>query len=233
MAAKARAQRSIVRRSYREIFLQKLGESSENSPKLVNNKTLRNALGWAEERYQRIKEELVAENAIVATRGGPGGAVSLLTGVPNAAVPSALNLFISYSHSDEAVKNELVKHLSPLKRQRLVAHWHDREILAGESWRSTISKNLVEADIVILLISIDFINSEYCYSIEMEDAPERAATGRAVVIPVIARSCMWKSSPFASLQALPTDGKAISTWQDRDEALTIVSEGIRLVAERS
>jgi hypothetical protein len=96
----------------------------------------------------------------------------------------------------------------------------------------TISEALESADLILLLISIDFINSRYCYDIELDRALDRQLNGEARVIPVIARSCMWQNTPFASLQALPTDGKAIATWADRDEALTVVAEGIRLAAER-
>jgi hypothetical protein len=182
------------------------------------------------ERYQRIKDELVTENAIIAGRGGPGGAVGL-AGEPGIA-PAALHVFVSYSHRDEEIKNELIKHISPLKRINLIADWHDRKIEAGDKWEQVISENLKKADIIILLVSIDFINSEYCYGTEMDAALDRETAGQAVIIPVIARSCMWKNSRFAPYQALPTDGKAIATWSDRDEALTVVSEGIRQVAER-
>jgi hypothetical protein len=139
---------------------------------------------------------------------------------------------MSYSHRDEDIKGELLKHLSPLKRLNLIADFHDRKIEPGDKWAQVISENLEKADIVVLLVSIDFINSNYCYDIEMDAALDRQADGMATVIPVIARSCMWKSTRFAPFQALPTDGKAIATWPDRDEALSVVAEGIRQVAER-
>jgi hypothetical protein len=120
------------------------------------------------------------------------------------------------------MKDELLKHLSPLKRLNLIADWHDRKIAPGDKFEEAISDNLEKADIIILLISIDFINSKYCYDIEMDTALERQADGNVTVIPVIARSCMWKSTRFAPFNALPTDGRAIATWPDRDEALSIV-----------
>jgi hypothetical protein len=83
----------------------------------------------------------------------------------------------------------------------------------------------------LLLVSIDFINSKYCYDIELEAAMERHSKGNAVVIPVILRSCFWHNTPFAKLQALPKDAKAISSWTDRDEALAAVAEGVRQIAE--
>lgn len=219
------------RRSYKELFLSELKKLSGDEQKLINNNTLQRSLKWDEERYGRIKDELVAEKLVIAGRGGPGGAVGLAE-VPGSKAPTALKLFISYSHQDEGMKDELLKHLSPLKRLKLIADWHDRKIEPGDKWGDAISENLEKSDIVILLISIDFINSKYCYDIEMDAALDRQADGMVTVIPVIARSCMWKSTRFAPFQALPTDGKAIATWPDRDEALSIVAEGIRQVAER-
>jgi hypothetical protein len=85
--------------------------------------------------------------------------------------------------------------------------------------------------IILLLISIDFINSEYCYDTEMERAMERHQKGEARVIPIILRSCLWQYAPFAKLQALPKDAKAVQSWSDRDEALTDIVDGIGKVAE--
>jgi hypothetical protein len=86
-------------------------------------------------------------------------------------------------------------------------------------------------NIILLLISIDFINSEYCYDTEMERAMERHQKGEARVIPIILRSCLWQYAPFAKLQALPKDAKAVQSWSDRDEALTDIVDGIGKVAE--
>lgn len=226
------AQPSMRRkRSYKELFLDELRQLSGTEQKLINNGTLQKSLGWDEERYTRIKDELVADKAVIAGRGGPGGAVGLAE-VPGSKAPSALKLFMSYSHQDEDIKDGLLKHLSPLKRLNLISDWHDRKIEAGDKWGEVISENLKKADIIVLLISIDFINSKYCYDVEMDAALDRQADDKAKVIPVIARSCLWKSTRFAPFQALPTDGKAIVTWPDRDVALTDVADGIRVVAEQ-
>ena len=220
-----------VRRSYKELFIFELTRLSGNEQKLINNATLQKALKWETKRYRRIKDELVADETVIAGRGGPGGAVGLAE-VPGSKKPPALKLFLSYSHRDEEIKVELLKHLSPLIRLGLISEWHDRKIDAGDKWEQVISENLEKADIVVLLISIDFINSKYCYDIEMDVALDRQADGATIVIPVIARSCLWKSTRFATFQALPTDGKAIATWTDRDEALSVVADGIKQVTER-
>lgn len=228
VAARAPAKRR--RRSYKELFLAELTKQSHGVQTLISNEALRRALDWNEQLYKRVKGELVLSNAIIVGRGR-GGTVGLAD-APDSTAPPALQVFVSYSHRDEAVKNELLKHLEPLKRLNLVETWHDRKISAGDKWDEAISGALEKADIVLLLISIDFINSKYCYDVEMQVALDRQAANEAVVIPIIVRNCMWKSTPFAKLQALPLDGRAIASWSEWDEPLTLVSEGIRNVAER-
>lgn len=143
-----------------------------------------------------------------------------------------LKVFISYSHADEAFRGDLVKHLSNLKRQGVISDWHDREIDAGTEWSSEIERHLNAADIILLLVSADFIASEYCYGLEMARALERHEAGEARVIPVLLRPCDWNDAPFSKLQALPAGAKPITKWADRDEAFLSVAQGIRKVTER-
>lgn len=223
---KKKVARRRTRRTHRELFIDELKRLSGGEQKLVSNSALREQLDWDEERYNRIKGQLVDEKVIIVGRGY-GGSVGLAN-VPGA---PALRVFISYSHADEALKDELLKHLSPLKRMNLIEEWHDRKLKAGEEWDRSISRNLDTADIILLLVSIDFVNSKYCYDIELEKALELHDQKKAIVVPVILRTCMWQHTPFAKLQALPRDAKAISAWTDRDEALASVAEGIKVVAE--
>jgi hypothetical protein len=117
-------------------------------------------------------------------------------------------VFFSYSHVDEALRDRLEIHLSLLKRQGLIESWHDRRITAGSDLDASISKNLEEADVILLLVSADFIASEYCYSREMTRALERHWEDSARVIPVILQPCDWYGAPFGKLLAAPKDGKA-------------------------
>jgi hypothetical protein len=116
--------------------------------------------------------------------------------------------------------------LEPLRRLKLIEAWHDRKIKPGEEWDKSISINLEKADIILLLISIDFINSSFCYDIELERAIERQATKEAEVIPIILRNCMWQQTSFGKLQALPKDARPVSLWADRDDALVNVADGM-------
>jgi len=144
----------------------------------------------------------------------------------------ALDVFISYSHRDEGLKDELVNyHLKPLQRQGKINTWEDRQIEAGAEWATEIKTNLEKADIVLLLITRHFLASDYCYEIEMQRAVQRHHEGTARVIPIILGTCGWQYSPFRQLQVLPKDGKPVNRWQDRAEAFFYVEEGIRRVVD--
>jgi internalin A len=138
-------------------------------------------------------------------------------------------LFCSYSHKDEALRNELETHLKLLQRQGLVETWHDRKIEAGEDWRQKIDEKMERADLILFLVSSDFIASDYCYEREMARALERHDAGEARVIPVIVRDVNWARAPFARLQALPAGGLPVTRWPDRDSAWRGVAEGIERV----
>ena len=207
------------------MFLDELKELG-GGKQLVGNITLREKLGWNENKYHRIRRDLVDQQKVIPGRG-KGGSV-MLASLPGT---KGLTVFISYSHVDENFRNDLVKHLDPLRRLGLIETWHDRKIKPGEVWDSAISSNLENAQIILLLVSIDFINSEYCYDVELERALERHDNGEAKVIPIILRACMWQQTPFAKLQTLPKDAQAVALWPDRDSAFVNVAEGIRQAAK--
>ncbi len=142
--------------------------------------------------------------------------------------PKPVNLFFSYSHEDEDLKDELLKHLSILKRQGVIKDWHDRKIEAGHEWKAAIDDNLRNADIILLLISADFLKSDYCYETEMTFALERQD---AIVIPIILRAVDWRGAPFGKLQVLPKDARPVTSWGNSDEAFENVAEGIRQKVE--
>lgn len=141
-------------------------------------------------------------------------------------------VFFSYSHDDEAYRDQLEKHLASLQHEGLIESWHDRRILAGVDLNQEIDAQLNEADIILLLVSASFLSSRYCYSIEMKRALDRQSKGEAQVIPVIVRPCDWQSTPLSGLMAVPKDGRAITMWANHDEAYTDVARSIRAVTER-
>lgn len=143
---------------------------------------------------------------------------------------SPLTIFYSYAHEDKALLDQLEKHLGALKRQGLISAWHDYDIQAGKEWRSEINVYLNTADIVLLLVSPDFIVSDYCYSTEMHRAWERHKAGEACVIPIILRPVDLEGLPIRELQMLPRNGTPITRWHNHDEAFLDVARGIREAA---
>jgi len=136
-------------------------------------------------------------------------------------------LFLSYSHKDEALRGELEVHLTMLQREGTITVWHDRKIDAGDVLDGAISAQLTSSDIILLLVSPDFLASSYCYDIELKQAMIRHEDGNARVIPVILRPCDWHYAPFSKLLAAPKDGKPITKWSNRDEAFLDVVRQIR------
>lgn len=138
-------------------------------------------------------------------------------------------IFYCYSHKDEELRDRLEIHLKMLERQNLIKNWHDRKIILGKDWSREISKKLDESDIILLLLSPDFLASDYCYEIEMKKALKLHSSNQVQVIPIILRVCDWKNSPFANLQGLPLDmTPVLSThWHSSDEAFHNITEGIK------
>src|ERR1700730_17031780 len=138
----------------------------------------------------------------------------------------AIKVFYCYAREDEKLRNELEKHL---RRQSHIIGWHDRKISAGIEWADEIDAHLSAADIILLLISPEFMNSEYCYSNEMKRALERHAAGEARVMPIILRPVYWKDAPFSTLKVLPSDGKAVTSWANVDEAFADIASEVTKV----
>ena len=145
--------------------------------------------------------------------------------------PGGVELFYSYSHRDEELREQLENHLSILRRQGVITNWHDRKISAGGEWEGEIHEHLNTAHIILLLVSADFLASDYCYDIEMNRAMERHSVGEARVIPIILRPVDWEEAPFGKLQALPRGVKAVTLWENQDEAFTNIARGIKKAIE--
>lgn len=137
------------------------------------------------------------------------------------------SLFFSYSHKDENLRDQLETQLATLQRQGLISSWHDRRITAGTEIDAAIDKHLDEADVILLLISPDFIASDYCFNREMERALAMHNKGEARVIPVILRPCDWHGLPFGKLMATPSDGRPITMSPNTDQAFLEVVLAIK------
>jgi tetratricopeptide (TPR) repeat protein len=142
-----------------------------------------------------------------------------------------IEVFYSYAGEDELLRTELEKHLSLLHRQGLIAAWHNRLVPAGTNWTETIDTHLERASVILLLVSADFLASDYCYGREMQRALQRHEAKQARVIPILLRPVDWRSAPFAHLQTLPTNAKAITVWPNQDEAFADVAASLRRAIE--
>ncbi len=135
-----------------------------------------------------------------------------------------IKVFVSYSHKDIEFKSELLSHLSPLIRLSEVAVWEDGQLIPGQQWKSEILLKLNEADIVLCLISSDFISSEFCYSIELREALDAHLKKEKVVIPILIRKCFWEKLPIAEIQGIPNP--PISSQKNIDEGWSDVVVGV-------
>lgn len=144
---------------------------------------------------------------------------------------NAISVFLSYAHEDEPLLRQLEIHLSLLKRQGLISVWHDRQIDPGANWAQVIDQQLEQASIILLLVSAHFLASDYCYGIEMQRALERHEADQVRVIPLFLRPVDWEHAPFASLQGLPNDGKAVTEWDNQDLAFRTIAHGLRQMIE--
>lgn len=140
-----------------------------------------------------------------------------------------IKIFYCYAHEDKDLRDRLDGHLSILKRLGNIVGWYDREIQAGIEWEREIEAHLSTASIILLLVSSDFLKSDYCYGVEMQKALEMHEKGKARVLPILLRPVYWQGAPFAKLQILPTGAKPITEWQNQDKALTDVAEQISAV----
>lgn len=144
-----------------------------------------------------------------------------------------IRVFYSYAHEDEELRNKLESHLKLLRRRGIIAGWHDREMTAGADWQGAVSEHLERANLILLLVSADFLASDYIYDVELTRALERQGAGEVRVIPILLRDVDWSDAPFAHLLALPRDARPVTSaaWHTVDDAFADVARGIRRVVE--
>jgi len=141
-----------------------------------------------------------------------------------------IEIFFCYAHEDEDLMNDVRRQLVIFERKGQIIKWHDRMIPPGEEWENHIDSRLRQAQIILLFVSPSFIESKYCYDIEVREALKRHESNEAHVIPIILRPCAWEEAPFSKLQALPQDGRAVSQWEDRDHVCLDIAKSIMKVA---
>ncbi len=179
--------------------------------------------------------QIHAENVYIVAGGDANAARSVATteAAPRqvARPGQAIKIFISYAHEDEEYLLELEKHLALLRKEGLIETWHARKVSPGGEWKGAIDAQFEAARIILLLVSADFMHSDYCFDVEVTRAMARHEAKTATVMPVLLRPCDWKTAPFGKLQALPDAAKPVSTWRDRDAALAKVALAMRSVVQ--
>lgn len=142
-----------------------------------------------------------------------------------------MKIFISYAREDENYKIELLKHFKELERKKIIDGWHDGKIKPGEAWEESVKNALRECEVVLFLVSADFLASDYINKTEIKIAFERYEKGEIKIIPVILRPCIWDENELSKFQALPKKGKPLSTWKNIDDGLYDVVKGIAKIVE--
>ena len=207
-----------------------------------NKITIKAGSGLSEAEIQRVLREANEAMAAQPAKQSPAPSQSPPADPPQLSATTAnakpaqrntkpLRVFVSYAHADEALHDEMSRHLSLLRRQGRFESWHDRKLLPGDAWRAQIDDRLANADVVILLVSADFLSSDFCFEQELMAAMTRHDAGRARVVPIIVRPCAWQDSPFAHLQALPRDGLPITQHANHDIAWTEVVHALRTLSD--
>jgi CheY-like chemotaxis protein len=140
-----------------------------------------------------------------------------------------ISIFYAYAPEDERLQRRLEQHLSILEQQGTILAWHKRSIQAGSDWQKAVDTYLNSAQIILLLISANFLASPYCYGIEMQRALERQKCGDALVIPIILRPVDWQESPFGKLEVLPRGAEPVTgrAWKNLDEAFASIAHDLR------
>jgi tetratricopeptide (TPR) repeat protein len=146
-------------------------------------------------------------------------------------VSEKINIFFSLAFEDKGMFEALRKHLRSLKRRGMIEIWSDSEIIAGSNKKDFIKAQMSAADIIVLLLSVDFFSSDQCVEVEMPYAHEQHLEREATVIPVLLRPTLLEGFPLDSSHLLPQNGKAVAIWDNLDAALMEIAKGIHLIAE--
>lgn len=142
----------------------------------------------------------------------------------------APTVIVSYSRNDLPFFEELSAHLSLLQHKGLIHIWHEGRIRAGDAWRDAIMSQIQSSDIFVLLVSGDFLASDFVWENELKLILARQKLGKAIILPIIIRPCLWQQSPIAKFQVLPADGRPVSLSPNPDRTWVAIARHIEKVA---
>ncbi|MCU0565841.1 MAG: toll/interleukin-1 receptor domain-containing protein [Oculatellaceae cyanobacterium Prado106] len=141
-----------------------------------------------------------------------------------------IKVFFSYSRKDGVLRDQLAAHLTALKWRGVIQDWNDHQIEEGTDWSGAIAPYIDTSDIILLLLSPDFLASEHSRK-EANRVLKRHESGQARVLPVLLRPIDYAETPFSTLPATPRNGIPITRWPNKDEALLSVAKDIHQAAE--
>jgi len=147
----------------------------------------------------------------------------------NPTVPK--KMFISYAREDFEYVERLKRFMYPLQREGLVETWSDSNLAPGQSWNDAIQKEMEEADIILYMVSVDFLNSKFINENERVWANKHVGDQGTIIVPVIVRPAPWDSEDFAQYNAIPKDSRGrltpLSQWSDQDSANLALVDQLR------
>jgi len=133
---------------------------------------------------------------------------------------SRTKIFISYSHKDKAFIDRLMVHLKPLEKHGLIDAWVDSRILAGEQWKAEINTALSSSQVAILLVSADFLASDFIVDNELPPLLEKAKEEGVTIIPVILKPCRFnREKTISQFQAINSPAEPVSGMDEHGREL--------------
>ena len=142
-------------------------------------------------------------------------------------------LFICYAHANERTVRQLIPSLKVLARRGYVTPWRDTDFVPGEDWDETIKERLSNAQVILFMVSRDFLASKYITEQERPLAMSLMAKEKAVVVPILLSPCSWREEDFSKLENLPHKDDPVSSFNPRENAWALVEEGIKAAVERA
>lgn len=150
---------------------------------------------------------------------------------PSKKNPKPLEVFLSFAPDDEERREALVRHLAQLEREGSIRLWHKGMVGPGQEKMDGVEHHLATANIVLLLVSANFIGSDDLYKVDVKRAMERHARREARVVPVVLGECDWQAADFGELEALPPGGRPVLGYKNQDKAFAEIARGVRAIVE--
>lgn len=216
-----------------------LAEMRVLNDKLPVRTVVENEGAWID--LEVLREDSHSTEAFRTERRSDGGTVKVdikqtLREVesPEASEPASqpLSLFICYARANERTVRQLIPGLKVLARRGYIVPWRDTDLIPGEDWDETIKQKLMDARIILFMVSREFLASDYVTEHERPLAISLMKQNKAVVVPILLSDCLWQDEDFASLEKLPRKDDPVSIFNRRDAAWTLVEKGLVKVVEK-